>query len=378
MKKLNKAFVYRLKPTEEQASFFKNCFGCSRFVYNKMLADRISIYDKYKSDKALLKKQKNPTPAHYKKAFPFLKDVDSLALANSQMNLGRAFSNFFKGDAKFPNFKSKRRDRASYTTNNQKGTIHIENLGNRKAFIKLPKLKTKVKVILHREIPKDHLIKSATIYQLPSGKYEVSILTEYHKTIEVVPVKETVGLDYSMADFYVSSDGEIANYPRYYRLMQDKLAKEQKILARRKVGSNRYETQRIKVAKFHEKVKNQRKDFLHKTSTKLAERYDAVFLEDINLRDMSRALRFGKSISDNGFGMFREFLAYKLEERGKVLLKIDKWFPSSKKCFSCDNVKAKLLLSERTYNCDVCHYVSCRDSNAANNIEEEGFRLLAI
>jgi len=231
---------------------------------------------------------------------------------------------------------------------------------------------------MHREISKNFRIKSATITQLPSGKYEISILTEYNMKVKEKSIEKSVGLDFAMKDFFVSSDGEIANYPRYYHKMLEKLAGEQKILARRDKGSNRREKQRIKVSKIHEKIKNQRKDFLHKISRKLADYYDAVFFEDINLQDMSQALNFGRSVTDNGFGMFRGFLEYKLEEQGKTYLEIDKWFPSSKKCSSCGKVKEKLLLSERTYDCGNCSYLECRDINAANNIKNEGLRLLAV
>src|SRR5690625_2393141 len=295
-----------------------------------MLEDRISIYEKYKDDRELLKKQNNPTPAQYKKEFPFLKEVDSLALANAQINLNTAYKNFFVGNAKFPNFKSKKGNKPSYTTNNQGDTIYIERVAKKKAYIKLPKLKTKVRIIMHREISKNFRIKSATITQLPSGKYEISILTEYNMKVKEKSIEKSVGLDFAMKDFFVSSDGEIANYPRYYHKMLEKLAGKQKILARRDKGSNRREKQRIKVSKIHEKIKNQRKDFLHKISRKLADYYDAVFFEDINLQDMSQALNFGRSVTDNGFGMFRGFLEYKLEEQGKTYLEIDKWFPSSK------------------------------------------------
>lgn len=377
MQKLNRYFTFRLRPKKEEAIFFNKNIGSSRFVFNGLLEERTEVYEKYKHDKELLRKQKHSTPAKLKEEYPFLKEVDSLALANAQINLNRAFTNFFRGDANFPRFKSKNRDKLSYTTNNQGDTIRIERVAKKRAYIKLPKLKNKVRIIMHREIPEDYKIKSATITQLPSRKYEISILTEFEKEVKKQPIKKSVGLDFAMRDFFVSSDGKRANYPRYYRKMLEKLAKEQRILSRREKGSNRWEKQRIRVTKIHEKVKNQRKDFLHKLSRQIADRYDAVLLEDINLRDMSQALNFGKSIADNGFGMFREFLEYKLEEQGKVLQKIDKWYPSSKKCSFCGEIKEELNLSDRIFDCEVCGYSECRDINAAKNIRKEGLRLLS-
>ena len=368
MAKQNKAYRFRLYPTKEQALLIGKTFGCVRFVYNKMLAERIETYELLKDDKDALKKLKHPTPAKYKKEYEWLKEVDSLALANAQLNLEKAYKAFFKGNAKFPKFKSKRH-RQSYTTNVVNRNIELLD-----GHIKLPKLKM-VKVKQHREIPMEHIIKSCTISMTSSGKYYISILTEYEKETEQKEIQHVVGLDFAMNGLFVDSEGEKANYPKFYRQMLDALAIAQGKLSRKKKGSSNWHKQRIRVAKVQEKVANQRRNFLHHKSKELADQYDAVIIEDLDMKGMSKSLRFGKSVTDNGWGMFTTFLQYKLKEQGKQLIKIDKWFPSTKTCSNCSHVK-ELSLSERTYRCS-CGLTLDRDYNAARNIKKEGIRLLA-
>ena len=190
-------------------------------------------------------------------------------------------------------------------------------------------------------------------------------------------VQAVIGLDFSMNTLYVDSEGKRANYPRFYRQALEKLAKEQRVLSRRKKGSNRWHKQRLKVAKLHEKIANQRKDFLHKLSRQIADQYDCVAIEDLNMKGMSQALHFGKSVADNAWGMFTSFLQYKLEEQGKQLIKIDKWFPSSKTCSKCGRIKDSLSLSKRLFCCG-CGLVADRDTNAAINIKKEGMKRLGI
>ena len=366
----NKAYKFRLHPTKEEEVLISKTFGCVRFVYNKMLTERKEVYEKFKDDKELLKQQKLPTPAKYKAEFEWLKEVDSLALANAQMNLQKAYTNFFAGRAKFPKFKS-RKAKQTYTTNRVHGNIQLSD-----SHIKLPKLGL-VLLKQHREIPSHHVIKSCTISRSATGKYHISILTEYEHEPKPTEINQVVGLDFAMDGLYVESEqGEKTNHPRFYRQTQQKLAKEQKVLSRKTKGSARYEKQRINVAKLHEKVANQRKDFLHKTSFQLAKKYDAVVIEDLDMKSMSQALNFGKSVADNGWGMFTAFLAYKLGEQGKKLVKINKWFPSTKTCSSCGHVKS-IALSERTYSC-ACGFVLDRDWNAAINIKNEGRLMLGL
>lgn len=366
----NKAYKFRIYPTPAQEQLLTKTFGCVRFVYNKMLAERKEIYEQFKHDRDVLKQQKFPTPAKYKDEFPWLKEVDSLALANAQLNLQKAYQHFFDGHAAFPKFKH-RKSRQSYTTNVVNGNIALLE-----GYIKLPKFK-RVKIKPHRQIPSHHTIKSCTISCTKTGTYYVSILTEYDHQPVQKEIHAVVGLDFSMNGLFVDSEeGKIANYPRFYHQALEKLAKEQRVLSRRQKGSNRWEKQRLKVAKLHETIANQRKDFLHKMSRQLVTVYDCVVIEDLNMKGLSQALHFGKSVSDNAWGMFTIFLKYKLEEQGKKLIKVSRWFPSSKTCSCCGQVKESLPLSERTFHCD-CGFVADRDWNAAINIRQEGLRLLA-
>ena len=368
--KAHKAYQFRAYPTDEQEILFAKTFGCVRFVYNKMLEERKMTYERYKNDKAQLMKQKFPTPAKYKGEFEWLREVDSLALANAQLNLQESYRNFFSGRTKYPRFKT-RKSRQSYTTNLVNGNIKLVE-----GMLKLPKLKP-MKLKQHREIPSHHIIKSCTIFRTATGKYYVSILTEYERREKTKEIKNVVGLDFSMSGLFVESEqGETANYPRYYRQTLQKLADEQRILSRRKKGSNRWEKQRLKVAKLHEKVANQRRDFLHKQAYSLVVRYDCIVIEDLNMKGMSQSLHFGKSVMDTSWSKFSTILDYKLKERGKKLIKINKWFPSSKTCSNCEEVKEQLSLSERTFQCIACQFVFDRDWNAAINIRNEGLRVL--
>jgi putative transposase len=361
----NKAYKFRLYPNKEQEILFNKTFGCVRFIFNKMLGDKIEHYKE-------TKEKLNNTPAQYKKEFQWLKEVDSLALANAQMNLQTAYNNFFRSPKTgFPKFKSKKKNKNSYTTNNQSGTIDIVD-----KQIKLPKIGL-VKMKQHRIIPSEQKIKSATISKTPSGKYYVSILVEYDFVPPIISLdkNKALGLDYASHSFYVDSQGIEADYPRFYRNTLDKLAKEQRKLSLMKYGSNNYYKQKIVVAKLHEHISNQRKDWIHKLSTQLANEYDYICVEDINMQNMAQSLKLGKSTNDNGFGMFRTILGYKLSDRGKKLIKIDKWFPSSKMCRFCGNINKELTLADRVWTC-VCGEIINRDENAAINIMNVGLNMV--
>ena len=361
---MNKAYKFRLYPNEEHKILFAKTFGCCRFIYNRMLADKKAHYEATGGTLYCY-------PSQYKAEFPWLREVDSLALVGANNALDSAYKNFFRDKTiGFPKFKSKHKGHNSYTTNLINGNIALGG-----GFLKLPKL-GRVKIKQHRQIPDGYKLKSVTVSLAPSGKYFASVLYEYEADIEQVKPVSVIGLDFSMSELYVGSDGNDPAYPRPYRQAQAKLAREQRKLSRLEKGGANYKKQKRKVARLHERIANQRSDFLHKQSRQIANAYDAVCIEDLNMRGMAQALNFGKSVSDNGWGMFTRMLEYKLEDRGKHLIKIDKWYPSSKKCFSCGAVKAELPLSERTYRCG-CGYVSSRDVNAALNIRNEGLRMLA-
>ena len=276
------------------------------------------------------------TPASYKKEYPWLKEVDSLALANVQMHLESAFHKFFREpSAGFPRFKSKKSSRKSYTTNVVNGNIFLE------------------------------------------GKYFASLLfCCENQTAEKRPAEKFIGIDFAMQGMCVFSTGKRAEYPMFYRNTEKKLAREQRKLSRCQKGSQNYKKQKKRVALCHEKIRNQRKDFQHKLSASLAESFDAVCVEDLNLKGMAGGLHLGKGVHDNGYGLFLSMLEYKLEERGKYLIKVDRYFASSKICSVCGNKKEELSLSDRIYYCE-CGNRMDRDANAAVNIMKEGKRIFA-
>ena len=364
--KANKAYKFRIYPNAEQRVLFAKTFGCVRFIYNKMLSDKIEYYEK-------TKQKLNNTPAQYKHEFKWLREVDSLALANAQMHLQKAFTNFFTNPKSgFPVFKSRHKNRKSYTTNNQKGSITLEN-----GLLKLPKVAELIKIKQHRQIPKNYKIKSVTVSQTPSGKYYASILFEYENQVHETKLHTFLGLDFSMHELYKDSEGKEPKYPGYYRQAEKKLKREQRKLSKMRKGSKNRDKQRIRVAKLHEKAANQRRDFLHKQSRQITNAYDCVCIEDLDMKAMSQCLNFGKSVSDNGWGMFVTFLKYKLEEQGKKFVKVDKFFASSQTCSKCGCKNSKTKdLSVRKWICPKCGTHHDRDVNAAVNIRNEGMRLV--
>lgn len=363
-----RAIKVRIYPTTEQATLMAKTFGCCRFAWNQMLGDQQAIYAE--TQKHIVK-----TPASYKKQYPFLAEVDSLALANVQVNLNQAFSNFFKDPQHVgkPSFKSKKKSRRSYTTNCQ----YYDSKQSIEVFedkIKLPKLGMVAANIYRKPMP-GWKLKSATISQNRSGKYFCSLLYEsiIDTPAEVLPTEEgAIGLDYSSPNFCVDDHGRSPEKIRWFRESEKKLAKMQRRLTRMQEGSKNYIEQKRKYNELCEHVANQRKDFAHKLSREIANSYNAVCVEALDLRVMSRTLRLGKSTFDNGFGMFRTFLEYKLHEQGKHLIVIDKWFPSSKTCSECGYVNKELTLHDRIWTCPCCGAVLPRDPNAGKNIKHEG------
>ena len=356
---------------------FAKTFGCCRKVYNLMLSDKI---ESYKSTGKFIA----VTPAKYKKDYLYLKEIDSLALANVQLNLQSAFKNHFSKSRKknngFPKFKSAKHSRKSYTTNNQKGTVAI--IDNQ--YIKLPKI-GKVKAAIHR-IPDDSwAIKSATISQESDGKYYISVLFEFENIANtyVADKNNAISLDYASDGLYVDNNGNVGTNHKYYRESHDKLAKLQRKLSRmqgskkHEAKSNNYIKQLRKVNKIHRHIANQRLDNLHQISTKIANLYDVVCVESLDMKSMSnKGFGNGKATLDNGYGMFLSMLEYKLSERNKYLVKVDKWFPSSQICHRCGEVHPEMKnLTIRTMKCD-CGLVISRDQNAAINILREGLRIL--
>ena len=278
-----KAYKYRLYPNKEQQEYFAKCFGCVRFIYNRMLSDKIEYYKE-------TKQKLNNTPAQYKKEFPWLKEVDSLALANAQMNLQSAYNNFFsRPEVGFPKFKSKKNHYYSYTTNNVNGNFKVTD-----KYITLPKVGL-VKVNKHRNF--EGIIKSITVSKTPSGKYFASVLVNCEEQEKLPQTNNEIGIDLGIKEFAITSDGEMIENKKYLRKSEKKLRKLQKDLSRCKKGSKNREKCRVKVAKQHERISNQRKDFLHKLSKRIICENQTVVLEDLGVKHMMSDHKLAKSIA---------------------------------------------------------------------------------
>ena len=368
----NKAYKFRIYPNQKQMELIEKTFGCTRFVFNYFLEQSISSYKEEK--KKMRYKDYASMLVELKKEKEFLKEVDSISLQQSLRHLDAAYSNFFKNkETRFPKFKSKKNDK-SYTTVTVNNNIKIED-----KYIILPKL-GKVKIKKHRLINKEEIIKSVVVSRV-SNKYYVSLVVTYEaKEISYSKMDLVLGLDYSMDKLFVSSDKEyqtnkesLHNYKKY----EDKLALYQRRLSKCMKQSKRYLKQKAKINKIHEKIKNKRKDYLHKESRKIANFYDVVVIESLDMKKMSTSkFKLGKGIFDNGWGMFTNYLKYKLEDQGKRLIKIDKYYPSSKMCSNCGHIHSELKLNERTWICPECGTKHNRDYNAAINIKKEGLRLI--
>ena len=313
----------------------------------------------------------------YKETFPYLKEVDSVALQQTVIHLYDAYINFFRHNAEQPKFKKKKND-YGYTTMNINHSIRfIED------DIQIPKL-GRIKVIRHRKLPESFKFTMVSVSR--SGRhYYVSLLgeEEYFDYAEYIRDKldpnKSIGLDFSLSHLFVDSNGHHLDMPTYYQDSLTKLAKEQRKLSHMKKGSSHYQKQLMKIKNLHSHIANQRKDFLHKVSRKLANTYDYVFVENLDLKEMSERkdkLKLGISIFDLGYGTFLNYLSYKLEWLNKKLIKVDRYFPSSQLCSACHYRKSDLTLNQRSWVCPKCGIKHDRDYNAANNIKKEGIRML--
>lgn len=358
----HKAFKFRIYPNREQKQYFSNVFGCCRFTYNKMLESKLNAY---KETGEII----NPTPAQYKEEFTFLKEVDSYALCNEQLFLNKAFKTFFNHQNSFPKFKSKKKDRDSYITNNVNNNIKISTDNRYISFCKVKNLRIKC----HRQIPSNYKIKSLTISRTPTNKFYCSILCEYiDNEVKEINLNKSIGLDYSSPYFYIDSNGNKGNCPKYTYKYQHKLTREQRKLSKMKLGSNNYKKQKLKVALIYEKITNSRKDYLNKLSRTLTNKYDIVCIEDLSIKGISRSLKLAKTTLDNSWSYF----VNKLQEKCKLVQKVDKFYPSSKTCNYCGFINKELTLQDREWECPNCHHIIARDVNAAKNILDEGLKIV--
>ena len=404
--------------SEDTRVFLMKTFGCRRKVYNLYVGYYYEALEKagYTGGDDI-PDVRLPEVSGFKKAYPYLKEADSLALANAKISFQNAVKRFhkqydhksytkravrrdksgteelsFRGLKGMPHFHSKAKGDFSYTTNCQypsKGNGHptIRLVGD---ILYLPKLKEGVKLVVHRVLPCDALIGNVTISMDTDGMFYAAI--EYSYTVmmdmtfrdavlsddkDVIDRLSFLGLDYDQQDFYVDSEGRKANYPKYYRESERRLAKLQRELSRMEKDSAHYKKKQQQIAKLHKKVRNQRKDFVNKEACHLSRTYDVIVVEDINLNHMGRALSLGKNLHDNGFGMFRERLGRKLEEKGSVLVYVDRFFASTKTCSSCGEKNPHIRIGVDRWICPVCGAEHDRDQNAAINIREEGKRIFA-
>ncbi|AEB77208.1 IS200/IS605 family element RNA-guided endonuclease TnpB [Clostridium botulinum] len=368
-----KAFKYRIYPNDSQKIQLSKTFGCARFIYNYYLAKKIDLY---KTDGKFISKYdcNSHCNKELKKSeqFKWLKDVDKFALTNSIYSLDSAYKKFFKEHSGFPKFKSKKIHNYSYTTNFTNNNIQADFMNNK---IKLPKLKW-IKCKLHRKF--EGKIKSATISQVPSGKYFVSILVDV-ENIQLPKNNNQIAFDLGIKEFLIDSNNNHIDNPKTLYKYEQKLTKLQRQIAHKEKGSQNWIKQRIKIARLHEKITNIRKDFLNKLSCQITNDYGIIISEDLNIKNMVKNHHLAKSISDVSWGEFTRQLAYKSEWKGRIYHKIDPWFASSQLCSNCGYKNKEVRkLSVREWICSECGTIHQRDENASKNILKQGLKELEL
>ncbi len=363
MKTIHKTYRFALLPTKEQEVLLNKHFGCVRFVFNHFLNERIEQYKEGKKSDNYHKQAGFLTKLKKQEETEWLKEVNSQSLQTALRNLDTAFVNFFRGNAKFPRFKSKRR-KNSFTV------PQFVEVNNERLFF--PKFKDGIKIIEPRGLKGE--VKHCTVSKTPTGKFFVSILCEVqYKPLK--PTKKQVGIDLGIKDFAVTSDGFRFKNNYHLKRYERQLSKAQKHLSRKVKGSNSRNRQRLKVAAIHEKIANTRLDLLHKVSTQITNEYDIICLEDLNVKGMMANHKLAKHIADASWGTFVRLLEYKASWNDKRIIKINRFYPSSKTCNECGYIHQDLNLSEREWTCPNGHVLD-RDINASKNILEEGLRIM--
>ena len=355
-----KAYKFRIYPDNEQQTKLNQTFGCVRVLWNHLVAN-FNAYETDEYQEKYSEKEIKSNPDLF-----FLKDVSAASLQQKRMDFNETKSQFFNPQRKVRlgrmKFK-KKTNKQSYRLPNQKFKLDQNN-----SLIQLEKI-GKVKIVLDRKINGD--LRSVTVSKTSTNKYYVSILVKTNTNL--LPTQSRmVGIDVGLKDLFITSDGDVVNNPRWFRENQSKLAKAQKHLSRKKKGSNRYEKQRIKVAKCHEDIANQRSYFIHNMTTSLVRSYDVIVTEDLNVAGMKKS-NLGKSISDASWSEFVRQLEYKSSWYGKSFVKIDRFYPSSQICSSCGHKDGKKTLDIREWVCSNCGAHHDRDLNAATNVLLKGY-----
>lgn len=360
----------RLYPDAAQAELFEKTFGCCRYIWNRMLSDQQRFY--IETGVHFI-----PTPAKYKKEAPFLAEVDNQALIQEHNKLSQAFRVFFKNPETFgyPHFKRKKDDRDSFTACNHEFTSG-PTIYTTKDGIRMTKAGI-VKAKFPRRAQAWWKLKRITVVRTKSGKYYCSILYEYaaKEPEPVTPTAETtVGLKFSIPHFYVTDGGVMADPPRWLRESQEKLAQIQQRLSQMQPGSQNYQEMVQKYRELHEHIANQRRDFIHKESQRIANAWDAVCVRADDLEELTKAMTRASAV-DSGYGMFREYLRYKLARQGKALIEVDRYTPTTRTCSACGLVRdSGVSYKERNWTCPKCGAVHDREVNAAKNIKTEGLK----
>lgn len=364
MKTILRTYKFELQPTQDQKVLLDKHFGCTRFVFNYFLNERKEQYQANKKSDNYYAQAATLTELKKKEETAWLKEVNSQSLQFALRNLDTAYVNFFRGNAKFPRFKSKKK-KNSFTIPQ---SARLEN-----GLLYAPKFKEGIKVNVHREVKGK--IGKCTITKTSTGKYFVSILSE-EKYEPITKTGAVCGIDLGLKDFVITSDGKKFKNNKYTKRYERKLAKSQKHLSRKTKGSSSFERQRRKVAKIHEKITNSRMDNLHKVSHKLISDYDVIALEDLNIKGMIKNHKLAKHISDASWGTFVRMLEYKADWNDKQIVKVNRFYPSSKTCHECGWVNQDLNLSIREWTCPNCGTTHDRDQNASINILKEGLKIL--
>ena len=357
-----RAYKYRIYPNREQRNFFARTFGCVRLFYNTSLDDMNKLYKEKKEYKDI-------TPASYKEQFPFFKEVDSLALSNAQLNRNKSFKAFFRVQNKFPKYKAKR-NKQSYSTNNQNGTVYLSEDCK---YISLPKIKN-VRIKMHRKF--NGVIKTVTVSKECDNTYYVSILVE--ENIETkTKINKSVGIDLGIKSYIVDSDSKEINNPKYLSKSLAKLAIEQRKLSHMKKDSINRNKQRIKVARLHHRIRNQRNDFLHQLSSKYINENQVIVLEDLDIKQMEQDSTLSRLVADASWSKFVSMLEYKGKWYGRDIIKVPTFYPSSQLCSTCGYQNKEIKnLSIRKWVCPKCGTTHSRDHNASINILNKGLDIL--